>query len=354
MNIAARVENPLAQLSFTPDEADSLNKYPALERARRLSKNLRTYENEVLEDRPVSLVYEIDEETIQGFDPRERGGVFIDGFQRMRGLLAEHPGEVVLWYSPAGPAAFDRDPSNPYSEITFRYGQLYVQYSDGDKERAMAVKVKDSDLVERLMPGVSAFASNLTSQEARIKFMIKHPQVTGLTVDEFLGQEHDNIHVYTNNMGESFGLDDVFRQLREGFAKEADEEPDEKILNLTKRGLTKDGIFRLYVGRIHERLVAIKSRFLQMEGSCGGKLQTLEAIVNLLKLDSSSNIFSTGNRKNFLAESTNPKDDPNLCRCSQASGPHFHCPGKNETCRHPIVVGEGTSQCPSCGEGKRC
>jgi hypothetical protein len=48
---------------------------------------------------------------------------------------------------------------------------------------------------------------------------------------------------------------------------------------------------------------------------------------------------------------TDYKDDPNLCRCGNRE-PHFHCP--NESCKYPIVVGEGTEQCPGCGKGKTC
>lgn len=52
---------------------------------------------------------------------------------------------------------------------------------------------------------------------------------------------------------------------------------------------------------------------------------------------------------------TDYKDDPNLCRCGKANGPHFHCPGGDgKECGHPIVVGKGISTCPKCGAGKKC
>lgn len=50
----------------------------------------------------------------------------------------------------------------------------------------------------------------------------------------------------------------------------------------------------------------------------------------------------------------NAKNDPNLCRCAQGDGPHFHCPGKGGTCDNAITVGEGTSSCPKCGTGQVC
>jgi hypothetical protein len=48
------------------------------------------------------------------------------------------------------------------------------------------------------------------------------------------------------------------------------------------------------------------------------------------------------------------KDDPNLCRCGQGGGPHFHCPGvEGKSCGNAITVGEGISEC-ACGAGKNC
>lgn len=80
----------------------------------------------------------------------------------------------------------------------------------------------------------------------------------------------------------------------------------------------------------------------------------------------SASSFQTSNLFNKLSLDNSPltkllssdeddyKNDPNLCRCNAASGPHFHCPGNNEGCKHPIVVGEGTTQCPSCGLQATC
>lgn len=50
------------------------------------------------------------------------------------------------------------------------------------------------------------------------------------------------------------------------------------------------------------------------------------------------------------------ENDSNLCHCGNRS-PHFHCPGKKsngEACNHAIIVGRGTTKCPSCGAGKTC
>lgn len=55
-----------------------------------------------------------------------------------------------------------------------------------------------------------------------------------------------------------------------------------------------------------------------------------------------------------LAKDSDPKKDPSLCPCGQPPAAHFHCPGENDKCKHPIIVGEGTTQCPSCGLKATC
>lgn len=50
----------------------------------------------------------------------------------------------------------------------------------------------------------------------------------------------------------------------------------------------------------------------------------------------------------------NAANDPNLCRCPEAGGAHFHCPGEGgEYCGKAIVVGKGIESC-DCGAGKKC
>ena len=66
--------------------------------------------------------------------------------------------------------------------------------------------------------------------------------------------------------------------------------------------------------------------------------------------------------------SMRPENDPNLCRCGGAA-PHFHCPGtkvikekdksgnevkKRKECSYKIIVGQGITVCPDCGEAKKC
>lgn len=65
--------------------------------------------------------------------------------------------------------------------------------------------------------------------------------------------------------------------------------------------------------------------------------------------------------ENSVSKFSNPmsaeeaKKDPNLCRCG-GKEPHFHCDGKTKEgpCGQAIIVGEGTTKCPKCGEGRKC
>lgn len=325
MSLAARVEqNPLQQLSFLPQEAYSLNLHTPLERARLLSKNIRTYENEVLQDRPVSLLYETDDRTIEGFDPRERDGVFIEGYQKMRSLLANKPGEVILWYSPAGPAAFDNDDTNPYSHITFNYGQLYIQYTDQGRTRAVAVKIKNPEVIDQLLPSISAFSNNFISQNDRIKYFIKHPYATGLTIDDFLDHPFPQLFVYTNNTGETFFLSDIFHQVKHEFAKKGDAPPDENIVRLTQHNLTEKQIIRIYAESIHSEMHKRRENRLKLGGSCGGREQTLSDIEILLGIH---NIFSSESRIKTQVDEKWGYHDGTCVVCSRESkvGPCSIC-----------------------------
>ena len=352
MSVAAQIErNPLLAVSFTPREAHTLNGYSPVDRARLLSKNIQTYENEVLRDEAVSLVYEIDDWTACGFDPRERGGVFIEGFQKMRRLLRTHPGEAILWYSPPGPAAFSDDPANPFSEISFNYGQLYIQYYQDKKEKAVAVKIKNDDVVTQLLPDLAAFAGNLETEEQRIKFYINHPQTTGMTIDDFLAHGWVNDLVYTNNAGETNYLDDVLAEIRNKFSDTSTDRIDPEVIALAQNRLTENDIIRLYGASIMGELKRRGVSKLSLLGSCGGRTQTEEGIKELLGI---ANIFSTDHRLSFLSKDNDPKKDPNLCQCGKPNEAHFHCPGEENSCNHPIIVGEGTTKCPSCGTGKVC
>jgi len=70
------------------------------------------------------------------------------------------------------------------------------------------------------------------------------------------------------------------------------------------------------------------------------------------KLMYEKTIFSNSVAK-FGIDTTNYKDDPNLCRCGGRE-PHFHCPGENGKCSNIIIVGKGITSCSKCGQGKTC
>ena len=75
-----------------------------------------------------------------------------------------------------------------------------------------------------------------------------------------------------------------------------------------------------------------------------------------------SQIKSGRTVEELLLKSSDYKNDPNLCQCGKPDAAHFHCDGnkvdeksgQKEQCGHPIIVGEGTSTCASCGAGAIC
>src|SRR3990167_5207706 len=174
-----RAENPLAQYSFDPaPEAHRLNRLSEHKRAWEFSRSLLGYDNEVLKDRPAK------------------------GLEKVAQLLFENPGEVVLWYSPPGPAAFDDNPENPFSQITFDYGQLYITVLNGDRVENVALKITNEDVLRHFMPHIAAFAGNFDGKERRIQYFLTHPVNTSMALEEFLSVDRPDEYTHTNHKGE--------------------------------------------------------------------------------------------------------------------------------------------------------
>jgi hypothetical protein len=85
-----------------------------------------------------------------------------------------------------------------------------------------------------------------------------------------------------------------------------------------------------------------------LPGCAGGGIKTKDPFSQTTTVDT-----PFGPREVSLSDK-----DSGLCKCGNPSNPHFHCPGKdekkNEPCNHPIIVGAGTTKCPSCGLEATC
>ena len=132
------------------------------ERQFEFQRHLESYVNEVIRDEPVSNIFNYwlgqdsrlylqpnpDKKHLASamFNPQERDGVYIEGFKNLEKLLVENPGKTILWYSPIGKAEFNNNEENPFSQISYDYGQLYLYYRKGNKVDGLALKTsKDAE-----------------------------------------------------------------------------------------------------------------------------------------------------------------------------------------------------------------
>ena len=356
-----RTENPLAQFAFDASfESKRLNNLSPKKRLRELTQNLRGYENEVIKDLPVSIKYSYwfgvsgdlythpdstDRQDLaaDGISSQERDGATLGGFRKVTRALYENPGLVVLWYSPAGPASFAEDPSNPYSEISFDYGQLYIQHLMGNEVSATAVKVTDEGVLEHFMPHIKGAVDTVSTPKEKIQYFLTHPHVTGLSLSEFLDQEYPDDLIHTNHRGESFHLQKVMSLVRhilmgDGIPTE-DRELVEIAQNLSYGNVTEDQLAQIYYSRIAKEMETKGLTTMSLAGSCGGRTVTGSEIQNLLGL---TNIFSSQFRLLSQTENT--------------VYPDYECPG----C-HQMLSGESKKdqsswrkECDHCGHKLNC
>lgn len=152
----------LQQLGFNPlREFASLSDVVSPEdRITLLRRNLESFTNEVLMDEPVSRPYRyyLDAggaiytdpslapiyDLTRQIDTRERNGLYLRGITESIQLARHYPDDLVGLYSPPGPASFAEttdDSADPFRNIRYTYGQLYLFRWDGAAIDALAVKL---------------------------------------------------------------------------------------------------------------------------------------------------------------------------------------------------------------------
>ncbi len=306
------VENSLRALSFDPiAESRRLLRNDPIKAAYELARNLEAYEIEVIKDLPVSLKYSYwfdghgnlytneerlpEDLALSQFDPRERGGFFIEGFQKMTQLLRQHPGEVILWYSPPGQAAFEDNPENPYAEIKFTYGQLYIQYFDGGNVNSVAIKVTNEGVLDEFIPHINAFA-NQNDPVDRIKYLLTHPTRTGLFIDDFFNQPWTNQPVYQSHKGNLYDLDSVLSNMKGRFFDDEETARDIKdnAMRFMELKIDAPAISAAYAKRIYKVLRQTGEERIPLAGSCGGSTVTRSEIESILGISNPfANLYTT-------------------------------------------------------------
>lgn len=342
-----------------------------------LRRNLETTVNHLYQDSVVSFTnhYQLKNGEIITYpdgvslhlDPEERGNLYKQGLTSAVAGAIENPHKLVTYYSPPGPIVFDDNPANKYRAVDpYKIGQLYLMYFDGEKVNNVAVGISrvGESWVEELMPQDYKIAMSKPDEISRIKHFITHPVLHDDSIDSFFTKQQirNNRPIYKNKDGIMFSLDQTLHLIRQSLDNKL---PHSDIVNTVMRGININNITPDNIAAIYNQTMALYMRrnnltSMSLGGSCGGKEVSLDSLggFNMNSLSSSFRLLTQGGIESLLKSSKDFRNDPNLCRCSAASEPHFHCPGtkkdSNESCKHAIIVGKGISQCPDCGQGKTC
>lgn len=384
--MSAFIESPkqigsLSQFGVTYEEWKRLQYLTPQEREVELGQQIASYTKEVLDDSPVSTpysywfgtdgrlytnpslkeIYNVERQ----FDHQERAGTPLEGFRKVTTRLAHYPNQLTVWYSPAGPASFDSNPNSPYSQIDYHDGQLYFQYYDPfqKKVNAVAVKVTNEHIVRQFMPDTFTIADRKTDEKDRIRTIMTNPHTFFCTVDDFFAHQWENGEVYWDKRNQPHYLYDVLAQLREVLSgtRKAHAHLDPTVRAALQSNQLSEGVIRqAYISTIRSYMKEKGYREMSLSGCSGGsrvELSTLEQILSMPKLEVKDlvTLYSSTLRKLTQSKTFDYKNDPNLCRCSQSSEPHFHCLGnEGKTCNYAIPVGHGITECSECHATATC
>jgi hypothetical protein len=298
----------LKQFSLNPSaESLRLSHLNLEERKSVLQQNLEAYTDEVIENNPVSILYHYwtnkEKEIFTDsslkpifnlrlqFDQRERGNLPIKGIYRAVDLAISNPNQIVCLYSPWGIASFDQDQDNPYSQITYLYGQLYLMYFDGVKIKALAIKISETGKkwLETIMPRLWQQTRFLETEQEIIAAFIQTPILLE-AVDLFLNQTRENNFLVYEKEGRQYYLDEILTEARDRFRgkrKEAAKSYDSSLGFLEKHELTERAILNAYQSLIYDYLLTTGESQIRLSGSCGGGLTSLTDLEDFLGIENS-------------------------------------------------------------------
>jgi predicted RNA-binding Zn-ribbon protein involved in translation (DUF1610 family) len=197
-------------------------------------QQLESYALHVIEDKPVSNSYSYfidngeiyidrDRNTPLHVDFEERGGLAALGTRKAVALAQAFPGNIVYFYSPPGPVAFETgtkyDLLKPYPD-----GQLYLLTGgENNQVDSIAISVsKDSEkqTLETFL-GKANPPGGFNTEVEKIKFYLTNPIVSDFDIDSLLRHlDHaNNFPVYRNVHNEEFFLYDIVGYLAQGWSK---------------------------------------------------------------------------------------------------------------------------------------
>lgn len=375
-------ENSLLHYGFrsTP-EAIRLNSLPTNERYNYFSQQLESYINHLAKDEAVSILYKYwlgnnslytsaslseNSNVKYQIDHNERRGLFYTGILSAVSFAIKHKNNLIALYSPAGKKLFNDTPTDSidsdmlnFLKKSYKDGQLYFLYFDGEKINNVSVAI-NSDNNSWLQELSEDFSKTnlIEDEEERISTFLLSPQPLGNIEDFFNNQPENNHLIYTNESGKNFYLEDVILEMKKTFSGNKEKYShyfDTSIKSLQTLEFTSNMVSIGYRFALANFMRENGLSEINLGGGCGG------SSVNASEIDdfSPKSIFESfssfsSNYRYLTQHKKDYKDDPSLCHCGNPSEAHFHCPGNNEKCRHPIVVGNGTTKCPSCGMEATC
>lgn len=312
----------LKEFGFTPQEAARLNRLSPTVAGQELRQNIEAFVGEVLQDHPVSPLYNFyfgqegrlysqptasEEFLVESqIDPKERGAASLLGFKKLEmSLKNAQLNEVVLWYSPKGPTSYGGEIKSPFEEIVYRDGQLYVQFFDGEKVKAAAVKVGDERLVFEVFKRFGREKKAFLQRKELINYYLLNPVSTRLSIDDLL-KEVDTIGlsdqiIYQDRDGTNHSLGFILNQVRQRFSGQElpsfqpypDKTVDALLAKGKAQGWTERHIEKAYLTTILKFAQGRGFGTVELMGSCGGSEVKTAEIIKALADNGLSQILSS-------------------------------------------------------------
>ncbi len=311
-------------LGINPDERIRLSKLGLEDKRRELLLQLPSYKSEAAADEAVSgfvFNYKIGEDgrlytsgvfepmflAINQFDLRERNGLPTRAFEIVTDLVLNNRNKVVLSYSPRGPAAFDKDPNNPYSKINggdgYPNGQLFLYVGNEGGVDMLAVKISNEKALKQFMKKTFELAQRTKSEKEKIEVYHLNPVVSDFTLSEFLDYGWKNELAYEGKYETSY-LDDVILEIRDRFSNRDSSIYGEQAISnwrrmarvegvIRKEEITEEDIRGLYLGEIYDYGLERGERSVVLRGCVTNSVVNISGFRELLE----------GGRKNEFSSS---------------------------------------------------
>lgn len=302
----------LAKFGFSNKEIISTRKS--------FSQQLESYALHVIEDKPVSNSYsyfidrgeifiDSNKTTKLNIDLEERGGLATLGTKKAIGLALSNPGQLVFFYSPPGPVAFETetkyDKLKPYPD-----GQLYLLVGNtNNRVDAIAISVGKEQEKQTLQTflGEQYHHQGFDDEVEKIKYFLTNPAVSKWNLDNFLsyieGVSYINdFLVYRNVHEEEFKLSNVLEYLINGWSRKIRPMIDinhDQYFNIA----TTTDVKNAYLLQIRNYFVIYaQNGKMPLGGGCGGSMVSendldlsdpLEGIKQINPLSTEHRLLST-------------------------------------------------------------